>query len=91
VREYIGAIELATGLVDRAELVIRLFQYLYINDLLILRSPKFRTVAMEKLEENLNSGSMARITPTQSRILRTQHKLWKNKYKEMTSHPLYVA
>jgi hypothetical protein len=91
VREYLGAIELATDLVIRVEYTIGLFQYLYHNELLVLRNPRFRTVVMNKLEEILNSGSMARITPTQSRILRTQHKLWKYKYTAMTTHPLYVA
>ncbi len=91
VREYLGAIELAAGVVNKAETVIGLFRYLYTNELLVLRNPRFRAAVMNKLEEILNSGSMTRITVTQSRILRAQHKLWKNKYNEMTGHPLYVA
>ena len=92
VREYLGAIEMATNAVDKATLMIWMFQYLYTYDLLVLRSPRFRAVAMEKLEGILNSGStMAKITATQSRKLRAQHKLWKNKYKEMETDPLYVA
>jgi hypothetical protein len=90
VYEYLSAVDLDTCLVTRAELVIRLIQYLYHNDLLVLRNPKFRATVTNKLEEILNSTSMARITPTQRRILRTQ-KLWTYKYREMTSHPLYVA
>jgi hypothetical protein len=92
VREYLGAVDLETSLVNRAECVIRLFQYLYHNELLVLRNPRFRATVMNKLEEILNNGStMAKITPTQSRILRTQHKLWEYKYTAMTTHPLYVA
>jgi hypothetical protein len=90
VYEYLSAVDLETCLVTRADLVIRLIQYLYHNDLLVLRNPKFRATVTNKLEEILNSTSMARITPTQRRILRTQ-KLWTYKYREMTSHPLYVA
>lgn len=92
VREYLGAVDMATSVVKKAEATIGFFQYLYTNELLVLRAPKFRTLVMEKLDEILNSGTaMANITSTQSRVLRAQHKLWKNKYNEMTTHPLYVA
>lgn len=92
VREYLGAVDMATSVVKKAEATIGFFQYLYTNELLVLRAPKFRTLVMEKLNEILNSGTaMANITSTQSRVLRAQHKLWKNKYNEMTTHPLYVA
>lgn len=92
VREWVTAVDTATGVVNKVDAVMGLFQYLYTNELLLLRVPSFRTAAMNKMEEILNSGTaMANITSTQSRVLRTQHKLWKNKYKEMTTHPLYVA
>jgi hypothetical protein len=88
--EWVVAVDMATGVVKKAEAMIGLFQYLYTNELLLLRVPSFRTAAMNKMEEILNSGTaMANITSTQSRVLRTQHKLWKNKYNEMTTHPLY--
>ena len=90
VSEYLHAVGMATSVVKKAEATIGFFQYLYTNELLVLRAPKFRTLVMEKLDEILNSGTaMANITSTQSRVLRTQHKLWKNKYNEMTTHPLY--
>ena len=81
VREWVTAVDTATGVVNKVDAVMGLFQYLYTNELLLLRVPSFRTAAMNKMEEIL--------TTTQMRALRAQHKLWKKKYIEMTTHPLY--
>jgi hypothetical protein len=91
-RELVAAVAMATGVVKKAEAVIGLFQYLYTNELLILRNPRFRAVIMDKLEEILNDiYTVVNMTTTQTRVLLAQHKFWKNKYNEMTTHPLYLA
>ena len=94
VREYLNTMKQQTICWEyKAETMLELYQYLYTNDLLILCEPKFRAAAMAKLEEIVNDDYVMseEITGTQSRNLRAQHKLWKNKHKEMETDPLYVA
>ena len=94
VREYLVKMKQQTICWEyKAETMLELYQYLYTNNLLILREPKFRAATMANLEETVNDDYVMseEITVTQSRNLRAQHKLWKNKYKEMVSDPLYVA
>lgn len=89
-REYLEKVDVAKGAVNKAERVIEIFEYLYTNQLLILRVPRFRTVAMEKLAEIHNdSWVMANITPTQRRMIKAQYKLFTERYNTMVSHPLY--
>ncbi len=92
VRERLAKFDEAADAVAKTHLTIDLFRYLYINNLLLLRSPSFRKAVMEKLNEIRTSPSItALITPTQHGIIVEQHKLFTEYYKEMTTHPLYVA
>ena len=92
VKEYLDMIETAKGPVAKADMFIQIYRYLYTHDLLLLRIPKFREVAMKKLEATrTDQHTMSLITPVQRRIIATQYKIFTERYRTMASHPLYIA
>jgi hypothetical protein len=92
VREYLDRIEAAKGIVAKADVFIEMYRYLCSNDLLLLRIPKFRQVAMKKLEvTNTDQYTITHITPTQRRIIAAQYKLFTERYRTMVGHPLFIA
>jgi hypothetical protein len=92
IHDHLAKTAAATDISRKATLIIDLFQYLYTNDLLLLRCSKFRAAVMNKLEGiHGDPWVKANTTATQRRTIAALYKLFTERYKENESHPLYLA
>lgn len=84
--------EHAVGTVNRADKAIAVYEYMYANNLILLRSPNFRTVLLDKLNETHNDvHTMAKITLAQRDALNVLYGRITELLRHIVKDPLYVA